>query len=106
MPARITIVSNADSRPLQERIREVLTARMALPVETYTGPWWVPGVDWSDHGSFWNEGYPAVMLTDTALFRNPHYHSPFDLPERLDYRAMVELVGGLGLALTSLDDQR
>lgn len=102
----LTIVGNTDSRPLQERIRDVLTFRMALPVETYTGPWWIPGVDWSDHGSFWNEGYPAIMLTDTALFRNPHYHSPLDLPERLDYRAMADLVGGLGQVLTSLDAQR
>jgi len=101
----LTIVSNADSRPLQERIRDALTSRMALPVETYTGPWWIPGVDWSDHGSFWNEDYPAVMLTDTALFRNPHYHRSSDLPEQLDYQAMAELVTGLGQALTSLDEQ-
>ena len=102
----LTIVSNADSRPLQEHIRDALTTRMALPVETYTGPWWIPGVDWSDHGSFWNEGYPAVMLTDTALFRNPHYHRPTDLPDRLDYHAMTELVKGLGQALILLDERR
>ncbi len=102
----LTIVSNADSRMLQEYVRDVLISRMALPVETYTGPWWIPGVDWSDHGSFWNEGYPAIMLTDTALFRNPHYHSPFDLPERLDYQAMAELVKGLGQTLTSLDERQ
>ncbi|MDH4301355.1 MAG: M20/M25/M40 family metallo-hydrolase [Nitrospira sp.] len=102
----LTIVGNTDSRPLQEHVRDVLTSRMALPVETYTGPWWIPGVDWSDHGSFWNEGYPAVMLTDTALFRNPHYHSPSDLPERLDYPAMAELVRGLVQTLTSLDERQ
>jgi hypothetical protein len=68
--------------------------------------WWIPGVDWSDHGSFWNEDYPAVMLTDTALFRNPHYHRASDLPERLDYQEMAELVGGLGHVLTTLDAQQ
>ncbi len=97
----ITIVSNADSQPLQTEVRDALKARMDLPVETYTGPWWIPGVDWSDHGSFWNKGYPAVMLTDTALFRNPHYHRPTDLPDTLDYRAMTELVRGLSGALTA-----
>jgi len=102
----ITIVGNADSQPLQTQVRDALKAHMSLPVETYTGPWWIPGVDWSDHGSFWNEGYPAVMLTDTALFRNPHYHRPTDQPETLDYQAMTELVRGLSGALTALDERR
>lgn len=102
----ITIVSNAESQPLQTQVRDALKANMSLQVETYTGPWWIPGVDWSDHGSFWNEGYPAVMLTDTALFRNRHYHRPTDLPETLDYRAMTELVRGLSEALTALDGCR
>ena len=102
----ITIVSNAASQPLQTQVRDALKANMDLAVETYTGPWWVPGVDWSDHGSFWNEDYPAVMLTDTALFRNPHYHRLTDLPDRLDYRAMTELVRGLAGALTALDGRR
>ena len=102
----ITIVSNADSEPLQTQVRDALKVHMSLPVETYIGPWWIPGVDWSDHGSFWNEGYPAVMLTDTALFRNPHYHRSTDLPETLDYQAMTDLVRGLSEALTALDGRR
>ena len=101
----ITIVSNDDSKPLQAQVRDGLTTHMDLPVETYAGPWWIPGVDWSDHGSFWNEGYPAVMLTDTALFRNPHYHRPTDLPDTLDYRAMSELVRGLAATLVTLDER-
>ena len=102
----ITIVSNDDSQPLQTQVRDGLTSHMDLPVETYAGPWWIPGVDWSDHGSFWNEGYPAVMLTDTALFRNPHYHRPTDLPDTLAYRAMSELVRGLAGTLVMLDERR
>jgi RimJ/RimL family protein N-acetyltransferase len=102
----ITIVSNRDSQPLQSQVRDALTAHTDLPVETYTGPWWIPGVTWSDHGSFWNEGYPAVMLTDTALFRNPHYHRSTDQPDTLDYQAMAELVHGLVEALTALDERR
>ena len=102
----ITVISNADSQPLQTQVRDALTAHMDLPVETYAGPWWIPGVDWSDHGSFWNEGYPAVMVTDTALFRNPHYHRPTDLPGTLDYRAMSELVRGLSGALAALGERR
>ena len=99
----ITVVSNLTSTALQEQVRDGLKATMTLPVETFTGPWWIPGVDLSDHGSFWNEGYPAVMLTDTAFYRNPHYHEATDVPETLDYEAMAELVEGMSEVLMSLD---
>jgi hypothetical protein len=42
-------------------------------------------VGWSDHWSFWQEGYPAIMVTDTAPFRYPHYHTAADTPDRIDY---------------------
>ena len=99
----ITVVSNSASEPLQMHVRDALKATMALPVETFTGPWWIAGVDLSDHGSFWKEGYPAVMLTDTAFYRNPHYHRSTDRPETLDYSAMTELVQGMSVALLALD---
>jgi len=99
----ITVVSNSASEPLQARVRDALKAHAALPVETFTGPWWIPGVDLSDHGSFWKEGYPAVMLTDTAFYRNPHYHRGTDRPETLDYGSMAELTRGLFQTLSALD---
>jgi len=99
----ITVVSNSVSVPLQDRVRDALTAHPALPVETFTGPWWIPGVDLSDHSSFWKEGYPAVMLTDTAFYRNPHYHQSTDLPETLDYGSMAELTQGLFHTVVALD---
>lgn len=99
----ITVVSNSASEPLQMHVRDALKATMALPVETFTGPWWIAGVDFSDHGSFWKEGYPAVMLTDTAFYRNPHYHRSTDRPETLDYGAMIKLVQGISVALLALD---
>ena len=88
---------------LQIHVRDALKATMALPVETFTGPWWIPGVDLSDHSSFWKEDYPAVMLTDTAYLRNPHYHRDSDKPDTLDYGAMAELVKGMSVALLALD---
>ena len=102
----ITVVSNSESEPLQIKIRDALKAHMTLPVETFTGPWWIPGVDFSDHSSFWNEDYPAVMLTDTAYLRNPHYHRDTDRPDTLDYSAMAELVQGLSGTLAALDERR
>ncbi len=44
----------------------------------------IPETRFSDHASFWNYGYPALMLTDTAMFRNPHYHTRHDKIETLD----------------------
>lgn len=99
----ITVVSNAASEPLQIHVRDALKAQMSLPVETFTGPWWIPGVDLSDHGSFWKEGYSAIMLTDTAFYRNPHYHRGTDRPDTLDYSAMAELAKGIAGALGALD---
>jgi hypothetical protein len=54
----------------------------------------VPGVGWSDHWSFWQHGYPALMVTDTAPFRYPHYHSARDAPDKLDYDRLARVVEG------------
>lgn len=57
------------------------------------------GFNFSDHWSFWQEGYPAVMITDTAFLRNPHYHTETDTYGTLNYEKMAEVVAGLGQAL-------
>ena len=56
----------------------------------------MPGIDFSDHRSYWAFGYPAVMLTDTSFYRNSAYHTDEDTYERLDYNKMAELVYSLG----------
>src|SRR5262249_44929198 len=55
----------------------------------------------SDHAPFWEKGIPAVMWTDTAEFRNPHYHLPTDTPETLDYEFMAEIGKLLTIAVSS-----
>jgi hypothetical protein len=74
-----------------------------VPVESLAGLGFIRGVAFSDHASFWREGYPALMITDTAFYRNPHYHQPSDTHETLDYRRMAEVVKGLYHAIISLD---
>lgn len=66
-----------------------------FPSEGGTAPGFVQGIDWSDHWSFGQVGIPALMVTDTAPFRYPHYHSPDDTPDRLDYERLARVVGGL-----------
>ena len=67
-------------------------------------PGWLTGVGWSDHWSFWQEGYRAIMVTDTALFRYPHYHAPTDTPDRIDYDRTSRVVSGLVHVITDLAD--
>lgn len=64
-------------------------------------PEYITGIGWSDHWSFWQEGYPGVMATDTAPFRYNHYHEVTDTPEKLDYRRMARVVAGIGKVLQS-----
>jgi hypothetical protein len=94
----IGLVSDRRSKPLMERLNQALKAGGRLPTVTlaaFLGGNLLPEVRLSDHANFWDEGYAAVMLTDTAFFRNPHYHSPGDTMDRLDLEAMVELTLGL-----------
>jgi Zn-dependent M28 family amino/carboxypeptidase len=65
----------------------------------------IPGIDWSDHWSFWNRGYQAIMLTDTALFRYPHYHTPQDTADKLDYHGLARVTYGIFKALDKLAGQ-
>jgi Peptidase family M28 len=80
------------------RAREVkkwMSAASELPVYSINAPAIIPGVDFSDHFSFWQQGYPAVMVTDTAFYRNDAYHTRGDTADRLDYDKMAQVVHGV-----------
>lgn len=68
---------------------------LAFPTIGGVAPDIVPGVGWSDHWAFHRFGFPAIMVTDTALFRYPHYHLPSDTPEKVDYDRLARIVNGL-----------
>jgi Zn-dependent M28 family amino/carboxypeptidase len=94
----IGMVSDRRSKPLLERLDRAVKQGCNLPTVTLAVPlggYILPDVRLSDHANFWDEGYPAIMLTDTAYLRNPHYHGPGDVMENLDLEAMTELVLGL-----------
>lgn len=98
----IGFVSNFRSR---RQLRELIAAFRAhsdFPAESLATFEFVPGVAWSDQLSFWREGYPALMVTDTAFYRYAHYHSHQDTPDQLDYRAMGRVVMGLQHALGTM----
>jgi Zn-dependent M28 family amino/carboxypeptidase len=101
----IGVIGNRASRGFGRRVIAGMRRNPALPVESlfvWFNGWILPDTRLSDHASFWDRGIPALMLTDTAYFRNPNYHGPDDKPETLDYAFMGELVRSLALALDGL----
>lgn len=98
----IGFVSNLRSRAALRRLAAAFAANSDFPYQTLAGPSLVPGVAWSDQLSFWRQGYPAVMVTDTAFYRYPHYHLAADTPEKLEYVRMARVVSGLAGALAEL----
>jgi hypothetical protein len=98
----IAFVSNLGSRSLLRRCIGTFRETTPFPSEGLAAPSLVPGVAWSDQWAFWKEGYPAIMLTDTAMYRNPHYHKANDLPDRLDYSRMARVVTGMGQVVAEL----
>jgi Zn-dependent M28 family amino/carboxypeptidase len=91
----VALVSDRRSRALLRRVERGFRARAAFPVVAAALPGWVPGVSWSDQWAFWQQGYPALMVTDTAPFRNPAYHTAADVPADLDYVALATVTAAL-----------
>jgi len=77
------------------RIKKLMRGATDLPVYAIAAPTFIPGIDFSDHRNYWGYGYDAVMVTDTAFYRNKNYHSPDDTPEKLDYGRMAKVVEGV-----------
>jgi hypothetical protein len=94
-PDFIAVVGNLSSRSLVKRTGDALTRSSHISVETLSTVGFVPGVDFSDNWSFWKMGYTAVMITDTAFYRNPNYHTESDTIDTLDFNRMTELLKGL-----------
>ena len=95
----IAFVGNIRSKGITKRFAESFQDAVDLPVVTLNAPAIVIGIDFSDHWSFGKFGYHAFMVTDTAFYRNPHYHAQSDLPETLDFESMAKVVEGLTSAV-------
>lgn len=91
----LAVVGNATSMPIVETFKTHFAKYSTLPLAGMALPTTVVEQGWSDHWSFWQQGYPAVMVTDTALLRNPHYHQATDTADTLDYDRLTQAVKGL-----------
>src|SRR6266481_1273357 len=99
----IGFVSNVRSRALLRSVIALFREEAKIPSEGAALPWFVPGVSWSDQWSFWKHGYPGIMVTDTAPFRYPYYHSANDTPGKLDYDRFALVVSGMEKVIEDLD---
>jgi hypothetical protein len=98
----IGIVGNVSSRWLVRRAIAEFRQDGKIPTEGAALPAAIAGIGWSDHWSFWQHGYPGIMITDTAPFRYPHYHEGSDLPDKLDYDRFALVVSSTEKLVRSL----
>ena len=99
----IGFVGNVGSRALLRRSVALFRKHAKIPSEGAALPAFIPGVSWSDQWSFWRNGYPGIMITDTAPFRYPYYHSGSDTPDKLDYDRFALVVSGMQKVIEELD---
>ena len=98
----VGFVGNIRARKLVRQSLQSFRQHAPFPSEGVAAPGWIMGIDWSDHWSFWKEGYPAIMVTDTALFRYTHYHSLTDTPDKIDFARMARVAAGLARVVVDL----
>ena len=101
----IGVLGTEASIPLLQVVAGTMKRVPRLPVEFLAVPGdgsIIPETRLSDHSSFWDRGYPALMITDTSFLRNPHYHKASDRPETLDYEFLARVTQGVGEAALRL----
>ena len=101
----IGFVGDLGARRLVRRALDAFRQHTKFPSEGVAAPAFIPGVTWSDHWSFRSQGYAAIMVTDTAFNRYPHYHLATDTPEKLDYLRMARVTLGLAAVIKELANE-
>lgn len=98
----IGFVGNTANSALVRRCLRTFREQASFPSEGGALPGAMPGIGWSDHWAFWQTNYPAIMVTDTAPFRYPHYHTGEDTPDKIDHERFARVVDGLDKVLGAL----
>ena len=101
----IVFVGESDSGALVSKCVGLFRQYAQFPSEGGAAPKSIEGVGWSDHWSFSRMGYRALMITDTAPFRYPHYHTARDTPEKCDYDRMARVVEGVARVIEHLANE-
>ncbi len=101
----IALVSNLQSLHLLRKSIDLFRKYATIPAQGAALPAFIPGIGWSDHWSFWQQGYPAIMITDTAFYRYPYYHTSEDTPDKINYEQMTRVVMGVSKMIEILAQQ-
>ena len=101
----IAVVGRLSDWSIVRRTKATMRNASPLPVYSINAPTLVSGVDFSDQLNYWHAGYPGLMITDTAFFRNHNYHTAQDTEEKLDYKRMAMVVEGVYAAVVDLARQ-
>ena len=101
----VAFVGDLGARALLRKALGIFREKASFPSEGLAAPSFIPGVAWSDHWSFRKHGCPAIMITDTAFYRYPHYHRASDTPDKLDYERMARVTLGLAEMLNGFTHQ-
>ena len=96
------VVGNIQSRKLVKTFTQYFMEGINFPVESVAAFGFIPGIEWSDHSSFWRYNYPAIMVTDTAPYRYPYYHTAEDTPDKIDYPSLARVTYGIFYATQRL----
>ena len=98
----ISFVAMPGSRNLMHSVMNSFRASTTFPTLGGIAPGFIPGMGWSDHWSFVEAGFQAMMITDTAIFRYPHYHKTNDTPDKVDYDKLARVTKGIERAIRDL----
>ncbi|CAA6676732.1 MULTISPECIES: M28 family peptidase [unclassified Lentimonas] len=102
----IAVVGKMDQRAFTKKVKVGMKGVNDLPIESINAPAGIPGIDFSDHRNYWEFGYDAVMITDTAFYRNTAYHEANDTWDRLNYEKMGQVVEGVYSTVVQLAGQQ
>ncbi len=98
----IGFIGNIHSGNLVRKAIASFRSHAQFPSEGTSLPDWIPGIGWSDHWAFWQQGYPAIMVTDTATYRYPHYHTDKDTFDKINFDQFTRVVAGLAEVISDL----
>lgn len=91
----IAVVGRMQDISAVRQVKSALLSATELPVYSINAPGFIPGIDFSDHLNYWQQDIPAVMITDTAFYRNKQYHQSGDTADRLNYQKMAQVIDGV-----------
>ena len=101
----VWFVGNQQSKNLVRHCIQTFREETPFPSQGVAAPEWIEGVDWCDQLYFWKNGYRGIMVTDSAPYRYPYYHTPQDTPDKIDYERTARIVTGLRGVVNRLASQ-